>query len=71
MNKGDKIIQVCSACGTASCWYGEFMCNVADTAGLEMKTVSELSKDKKENAHYWSDEKMTAVFGTPAPFGYK
>jgi hypothetical protein len=65
----NKVIEVCSACGTAACWYGEFMCQDAHNSGTTKKTVAELREDKKENEEYWSDTKMTAIYGTPEPFG--
>lgn len=66
----DKIIQVCAECETASCWYGEFMCNDSMDAGLIFKTVKELRIKHLENEEDWSDEKMKEIYGDPALFGY-
>ena len=66
-----KIIMVCAECGTASCWYGEFMCSENKNACCIEKTIGELEEEgKKENEYYWSDKKMNDVYGNPAPFGY-
>ena len=65
-----KIAEVCSSCHTASCWYGEFLCNDSQHASTEKKTVSELRKLKSEHEENWSDEKMMKVYGEPAPFGF-
>lgn len=67
----NKIIQVCSECGTASCWYGEIMCFENYSADIVEKTVAELRDGNLENEEYWSDEKMEKIYGDAAPFGYK
>ena len=66
----NKIIEVCAECGTASCWYGEFMCNDSRDAGLIKKTVKELRETHLENEENWSDEKMEKIYGSHAPYGY-
>ncbi len=70
-NFENKIIEVCSECGTAACWYGEFMCTGAKSANVELKTVKELRESHLEHETYWSDELMTKVYGEPAPHGYR
>ena len=67
----NKIIEVCGSCETASCWYGEFMCESSACAKTKKITVKELRlKKKKENEYYWSDEKMKQVYGDPNPFRF-
>ena len=66
----DKIVEVCEPCGTASCWYGEHMCEEAPNSSTVKKPVSELRKTKGEHPENWSDEKMTKIYGEPAPFGF-
>ena len=67
----NKLVQVCDRCKKASCWYREFMCMDYFNAGIELKTVAELRQLNLENEDNWSDEKMDAMFGQPAPFGYR
>jgi len=70
--KDNKIVQVCSACKRASCWYGQFMCDESKTADTEFHTVKELRDMKtSESEHYWSDEYMSKIYGSPDGFGYK
>lgn len=65
-----KIVEVCDECLCASCWHGEFMCYESQNAGTTKKTVSELRKLNLEHSDHWSDNKMKAVYGDPAPHGY-
>jgi len=68
----NKVIEVCSACKCASCWYGEFICDDAQNASTELKTVKELRKlNTHENEQYWSDEYMKRIFGEANPFGLR
>lgn len=67
----DKLIEVCDNCECASCWYGEFMCDYADSAGTVLKTVRQLIELDYEHEDYWSSETMTLVYGDPCPHGYK
>ena len=68
----DKVIEVCSECKTASCWYGEFMCEGAKDADTMLIIVSELRKLKTgESEDYWSDNIMQQFYGNPAPYGYR
>ena len=72
----DKIIEVCSECGQATCWQGIFMCFENYSAGTEKFTVAELrdmneGKGNGEHECYWSDEHLTEVCGDPAPHGYR
>lgn len=68
----NKLIQVCSSCKRACCWYGEFMCENSCNASTELKTVKELREIKAgEDEHYWSDEHMKKIYGDSDPFGIK
>ena len=67
----NKIIEVCESCHTASCWYGEFMCDDSDHADTEKKTLDELRILNLEHEDNWSDKKMTQIYGSPSPFGFK
>lgn len=50
----DTRIVVCSACLRACCIAGEFMCDYAEGAGIEVRTVAQLRKGKHgESEHYW------------------
>lgn len=64
-----KLIQVCDKCLTASCWYGEFMCDEARHACLTVMTIQDLRRLNLEHEENWSDEKMERIYGDPAPFG--
>lgn len=57
------LIEVCDACLTAACWYGEFMCDDSLRAGTTTKTVAELRVLNREHADYWSDKKRLAIYG--------
>ena len=37
-------VLVCDKCLRAACWYGEFMCDDAVSAGLKVLTVGDLRK---------------------------
>ncbi len=59
----EQLIEVCDACLTAACWYGEFMCQKAEHAGTILKTVAELRKLNAEHERYWSDAKLEEIYG--------
>lgn len=63
----DKEILVCSACRTAACWYGEFMCDEARRAGLVRMTVGDLRMLNREHSEYWTNTKFLEVYGTDRP----
>lgn len=67
----DKLIMVCSACKTASCWYGEFMCSLSRQSDTELKTIKELKELKLESFDNWSNKKLIEIYNDPNPFGYK
>lgn len=65
--RNDKKVMVCSKCLTAACWYGEFMCNEAVSAGTVVKTVGELKALNREHSDYWTNKKFLEVYGTSTP----
>lgn len=65
-----KLIEVCSECGLASCYHGEFMCSENRDAGTELKTVAELRKSGLEHESHWRDDNLNKIYGDPAPNGY-
>ena len=62
-----KQIQVCDKCFRACCWYGEFMCEDAQTAGTVLFPVSRLRKLNLEHPDYWTAKKFEEVYGTANP----
>lgn len=61
--KDSAKVLVCDKCLRAACWYGEFMCQDAQGAGLKILPVGELRKLAREHEDFWSDEKMLEVYG--------
>ena len=59
----EEKVTVCDKCETASCWYGEFMCQESGEAGTKEMTIAELEKLNLESPHFWSTEKMNEVYG--------
>lgn len=57
-------VLVCDKCLRAACWYGEFMCDDAVSAGIKVMKVADLRKLDREHEEFWSDEKMIEVYGT-------
>lgn len=64
----NKVVEVCDNCSRACCWYGESMCDYADSAGTKLMTVKQLKKLNLEHEDYWSDEKMLQIYGDKNPF---
>lgn len=62
-----KLIEVCSECKRASCWYGEFMCDGAKNASTIKMQISELRALDLESERFWSDEKLVEVYGSANP----
>lgn len=60
-------VLVCSRCLRASCWYGELMCDDAQSAGLVVIPVDELHKLHREHPSYWTRDKFEKVYGTRHP----
>ena len=71
MNDDNRLIQVCTECGTSCCWHGDFMCYESKFAGLELKTAKELDDKNLEDKHHYSVEMIKKVFGESYPFGFK
>lgn len=65
--RNDKRVMVCDHCLTASCWYGEFMCQRAVNAGTKILTAGELRKLNREHPDNWTAEKFISVYGTATP----
>jgi len=59
-----KLIEVCDNCKKASCWYGEFMCDMADIARTIKLPIEKLRKLNLESEDFWSDKKLKEVYGT-------
>lgn len=59
----DRLIEVCDVCLTAACWYGEFMCELAQTAGTVKLPVATLKTLNREHPDQWSDAKLMMVYG--------
>jgi hypothetical protein len=60
---GKEKVLVCGKCLRASCWYGEFMCDDAQSAGLKILQVNDLRKLDREHEDFWTDEKMIEQYG--------
>ena len=50
---GREMITVCDACLTASCWYGEFMCQASQGAGTVNLPIETLRGLGREHEDYW------------------
>lgn len=48
----EEWIVVCDACGRASCWAGEFMCDESENAGTVTKPVRYLLSQRKEHCDH-------------------
>lgn len=64
MNQIERKITVCSECKMASCWYWQFPCEKAFTAGLIEMPVKELAKLNRENPSYWTEGAVEKYTGT-------
>lgn len=71
VNDKNRLVEVCSECGKASCWYGDFMCVGSAHANTEQKTVSELDRANLERKDCYSKETLKKVYGEEAPHGYQ
>ena len=65
--RGDKLIEVCDKCHTASCYYGELMCGCAESAGTTIMTVGDLSKLNLEHSSNWAEDKLLRIYGIAGP----
>ena len=50
---GREMITVCDACLTASCWYGEHMCQASQGAGTVNLPIETLRGLGREHEDYW------------------
>lgn len=60
----DQVVVVCSACGTASCWHGDFYCDESRGADIEKTTRGVLDTKGLEHPSHYSDEKLFKIYGT-------
>jgi hypothetical protein len=49
----DRLVTVCDACLTASCWLGAFYCGGARTAGTKDLPIRALKALRRESPDYW------------------
>ena len=66
-SRSKKTIYVCKNCLTASCWYGEFMCDEAQISGIVRMEIAQLRRLKREHPDNWSVDKLVKIYGTPTP----
>lgn len=59
----DYDVTVCAACLTACCWHGEHMCQAAETASTAIMRASELRKLNRENASYYTRDRIEMITG--------
>lgn len=59
-----RLVTVCAACLTASCWHGEFMCSESRYADITKKTVAELDSLHREHPDNYSVDKILKVYGS-------
>lgn len=59
----DYLVTVCSACRTASCWHGEFMCERSRDANVVDVRASVLRSEKREHPDNFSEAKLYNVCG--------
>ena len=50
--RDDDLVTVCSACLTACCWLGIFMCQRSKAAGTQQMTVAEIRSLGLEDPSY-------------------
>lgn len=63
-----RLITVCDRCLRASCWHGEFMCEVSSIAGTVQKTAAELRRLNREHPII-SAAPTSSVFAAHQPIG--
>lgn len=59
----DYWVTVCSACRTASCWHGEFMCQASANASTVDVRASALRVEDREHPSYFSADRVREVCG--------
>ena len=62
----ERMVTVCDACLTASCWHGEHLCQRSLTAGITQRTVGDLHRLGLEHPDNYSVERVREVCGGPA-----
>ena len=60
MSNYNPRITVCSACLSAACWQGEFMCDDSYSAGTIEKRVNELIGLGIDHPDWWNNELHSA-----------
>ena len=61
--RADYDVTVCSSCLRASCWHGEFYCEMARNAGITTRKASELRRLKLEHSSHFTKRKIEQVTG--------
>lgn len=54
----NRLVTVCEACLTATCWHNIFPCEDFITAGLKKLPIRELRALNREHERYWSKEHL-------------
>ena len=54
-----KRVYVCSECGLASCWHGEFMCQRSRNADIKLVPVAEVP----DHPSHFTRERLEDVYG--------
>lgn len=60
----ERLITVCSACLTASCWHYEFICDEYRMAGIVKKGEYELNRLHLEHPDNYSKAKIDLICGS-------
>jgi hypothetical protein len=63
----ERLVTVCSACLTASCWQYVFLCDKHKSAGTVQKTVAQLRALGLEHHSYWKSDEEVAYGIKRAP----
>ncbi len=56
-------VTVCDACLMATCWYGLFMCEKSQGAGVTELPLSKLRRLNLEHPSYWTREAVAKYTG--------
>jgi hypothetical protein len=62
--KHDYWVTVCSACRTAACWHGEFLCGRARTADTVDERASVLMNEDREHRGHFTRARLLDVCGS-------
>lgn len=60
----ERLITVCSECLRASCWHGEFMCEMSRNAGTVKKGERELDRLAIEHPSYYAKARIEKICGS-------